>query len=536
MNVQYSTGAERGSDAIKCIHMLSPIAMRRWANAYEDGLKYGKYNYLKGMPADDMFDHILTHISQFLLGDSSEDHLGHAMWNIGTLIHYSETQPELFDCLAPGVKDAMLEFLARYEDRGKSEGELASEGIDDTEAQRKESELLQEGAAPKILPGELYRWVDVDGRTFWKRVGTVAPSSLPSAIEASNAQYWKEQCTEERVTSAVRQAKIKELQVIEKGLVHCISERDAEITRLRTIIGVGINEPSDANKKAIIERRLKQGEAYGGPGRGGPHVTIEGIPVADVVVISDVEYKSICERLRQKDSEIENHKIIQKGMTERLDERNREINRLREIIANPHEPAHYAAWDKLQSEIQTRDIHIEGLRVELEEKNRRITNLRDNFASFQEAHRQEMRLVKDVKFDLSTLHERMKRADDWWASLSKYMRKILVSEWNAASWRGTDPTAAPPMPVDGMCIELPPESLLTFEDCMSYLMQSFAYSGCSNRERWQWATDFGPLLIELFEYLNWETAGQDEHLILNKIRQKLLTHWPLSVKTSSLSS
>jgi hypothetical protein len=41
--------------------------------------------------------HALEHIYSFIHGDSSEDHLGHALWNIGAAIHYMTHNPSMDD-------------------------------------------------------------------------------------------------------------------------------------------------------------------------------------------------------------------------------------------------------------------------------------------------------------------------------------------------------------------------------------------------------------------------------------------------------
>lgn len=116
--VTFETGAKRGTAVDdEPLHMLSQIALRRYANAMAEGShKYGAWNWLKGFPAGSLLDHLYKHLSQFLQGDASEDHLGHALWNLATLVHFSETRPELFDDLQPGVKEAMISFLQKVKE------------------------------------------------------------------------------------------------------------------------------------------------------------------------------------------------------------------------------------------------------------------------------------------------------------------------------------------------------------------------------------------------------------------------------------
>ena len=101
--VAFETGAVRGAEVNATpYHMLSAIALRRYANAMAEGTaKYGAWNWKKGFPAGSLIDHIYAHIGSFLSGDTSEDHLGHALWNLATLVEQTETHPELFRELQP---------------------------------------------------------------------------------------------------------------------------------------------------------------------------------------------------------------------------------------------------------------------------------------------------------------------------------------------------------------------------------------------------------------------------------------------------
>lgn len=104
--VQFATGAQRCPDNAAAgsgqfpprFDLISPIALRRWAETYGEGApKYGDNNWTKGIPMRNCLDHAIAHLSMWMRGDTSEDHLAHAMWNIGTMIHFSETRPDLDD-------------------------------------------------------------------------------------------------------------------------------------------------------------------------------------------------------------------------------------------------------------------------------------------------------------------------------------------------------------------------------------------------------------------------------------------------------
>lgn len=70
--------------------------LRRWAEAFGEGSrKYGDDNFRMGMEDRCLLQHALNHLFLYQAGDNSEDHLGHAMWNIGMLCKMEKERPEL---------------------------------------------------------------------------------------------------------------------------------------------------------------------------------------------------------------------------------------------------------------------------------------------------------------------------------------------------------------------------------------------------------------------------------------------------------
>jgi hypothetical protein len=94
---KFGTGAVRSSDVEEFRYdLVSPIGLREVARACAEGAeKYGDWNWEKGMPVHDLLNHVLAHIYQFLGGDRSEPHLGHAAWGMLAAIHSHELWPEL---------------------------------------------------------------------------------------------------------------------------------------------------------------------------------------------------------------------------------------------------------------------------------------------------------------------------------------------------------------------------------------------------------------------------------------------------------
>lgn len=88
---KFDTGAVRGSEQLR-FDLISPYILIALADAYTEGSKkYGDDNYLNGISSKNLMAHALSHIVQWQRGDDSEDHLGHALWNIGTIIHFQKT-------------------------------------------------------------------------------------------------------------------------------------------------------------------------------------------------------------------------------------------------------------------------------------------------------------------------------------------------------------------------------------------------------------------------------------------------------------
>lgn len=94
---EYDTGAVRSSDCNDVRYdLISPIGIAALARTYAEGAnKFGAFNWENGMPVTDLLNHAIAHLYKFLGGDRSEDHLGHAAWNVLGAIHSMELWPQL---------------------------------------------------------------------------------------------------------------------------------------------------------------------------------------------------------------------------------------------------------------------------------------------------------------------------------------------------------------------------------------------------------------------------------------------------------
>lgn len=83
-NRQFDSGAQRDNADTKLRMSLVPsVELARVTRHYlNGGIKYGFNNWKKGMPLSVYFDSANRHIQAWWLGDTSEDHLAAAVWNI----------------------------------------------------------------------------------------------------------------------------------------------------------------------------------------------------------------------------------------------------------------------------------------------------------------------------------------------------------------------------------------------------------------------------------------------------------------------
>lgn len=98
--VVFDTGGARSDSTGKGRYdLVSTRAMFRLALVYEKGANArGDRNWEKGMPRSRLFESALRHTYQALAGETDEDHLAHAAWNLFALMHFEgETDAEVVD-------------------------------------------------------------------------------------------------------------------------------------------------------------------------------------------------------------------------------------------------------------------------------------------------------------------------------------------------------------------------------------------------------------------------------------------------------
>lgn len=108
---EFETGAVREASLVDKgrYDLVSPYAIRRLAVVCAKGaIKYDDRNWEKGMQLHRYIDSAKRHLDQYLMGQTDEDHLGHALWNIHALIHTEEM-------ISRGILSPSLDDIPKYE-------------------------------------------------------------------------------------------------------------------------------------------------------------------------------------------------------------------------------------------------------------------------------------------------------------------------------------------------------------------------------------------------------------------------------------
>lgn len=95
----FETGAQRDMHAGKGRYDLLPwYGIHEVAVLCENGaIKYGEHNVDKGIPQHSLLDSGARHLAKHIRGETDEDHLRAAAWNILWALQQRTTHPELID-------------------------------------------------------------------------------------------------------------------------------------------------------------------------------------------------------------------------------------------------------------------------------------------------------------------------------------------------------------------------------------------------------------------------------------------------------
>jgi hypothetical protein len=95
----FSTGAVRDiHDGKGRFDLLPMCVLLRLAKHYEGGAKkYAERNWEQGIPAHSFADSAMRHLVKYMDGQTDEDHLIAAIWNLCGLAWTEEKRPEMMD-------------------------------------------------------------------------------------------------------------------------------------------------------------------------------------------------------------------------------------------------------------------------------------------------------------------------------------------------------------------------------------------------------------------------------------------------------
>ena len=88
----YDSGANRSDRTGKGrFDLVSPHALLRLAKHYENGAAiHGNRNWEQGFPISRCYDSAMQHLTQVMIGDTSEDHWAAVAWQCFAAMHFQE--------------------------------------------------------------------------------------------------------------------------------------------------------------------------------------------------------------------------------------------------------------------------------------------------------------------------------------------------------------------------------------------------------------------------------------------------------------
>lgn len=108
----FSTGAVRDRGDLKPRpDLISPHAQLREGMIHTLGSqKYALRNWEQGLPISECLASAQRHIEQYKRGDTNEDHIAQARWNLGAVIHFEEE-------IKAGRMDPAIDDMPKYKNR-----------------------------------------------------------------------------------------------------------------------------------------------------------------------------------------------------------------------------------------------------------------------------------------------------------------------------------------------------------------------------------------------------------------------------------
>jgi len=150
---QFHTGAVRDMHQGKgrC-DLLPPNALLRLARHFESGsLKYGDRNWELGIPCHSFADSALRHYLRYMAGDTDEDHLMAAIWNLLCLAETEQLRPEMQDIpsrLKDNKESAHLKKLAKENDPSFTEQYKVFQAMNGIGESKDSTTIMKKGEVP----------------------------------------------------------------------------------------------------------------------------------------------------------------------------------------------------------------------------------------------------------------------------------------------------------------------------------------------------------------------------------------------------
>lgn len=131
---EFSTGAKRDIQHGKGRMDLLPwYGIMEVSKHCEEGAeKYGEHNVDKGIPLHSLCDSAARHLAKFIAGETDEDHLRAAAWNLLWALNQRTTHPELDDLYSHKEKVEKVRNLVDEFNKAEANGEVVFEDGPDT--------------------------------------------------------------------------------------------------------------------------------------------------------------------------------------------------------------------------------------------------------------------------------------------------------------------------------------------------------------------------------------------------------------------
>lgn len=126
---EFETGAKRDIQHGKGRMDLLPwYGIMEVSKHCEEGAeKYGEHNVDKGIPLHSLCDSAARHLAKFIAGETDEDHLRAACWNLLWALNQRKTHPELDDLYSHKEKVEKVRNIIDEFNKAKANGKVVFE-------------------------------------------------------------------------------------------------------------------------------------------------------------------------------------------------------------------------------------------------------------------------------------------------------------------------------------------------------------------------------------------------------------------------